>query len=514
MFTPEDIREIKEKGITLEEIEQQMRNFATGFPFLQITGPAEIHRGLVQLTDDEIQKYISVFEQEVTDGLIMTKFVPASGAATRMFKSLFEALESLNQGKTEAEVLINKEVQLFHHRLSDFAFFEELRIHFEQQNKNITQVPLKQILEALLLPEGLNYGSLPKGLLLFHSYDFGKRTPLEEHLVEGAQYAQDRDGTVRLHFTVSPEHFDGFSNQLQALKNRYEQELNVQFEIGFSTQKPSTDTVAATPANELFRNGDGKLLFRPAGHGALLENLNDLNSDLIYIKNIDNVVPDHFREATIRYKKALAGMLLNIRKQIFYYQQMVAEHHPASLESAFYAEAANFLENILNIKPPANQYYSEKEELYHYFRQKFFRPIRVCGMVKNQGEPGGGPFFARNRDGSVSLQIAESSQIDFQNPEQAAHAKNASHFNPVDLVCSVNNFRGEKYHLPDFRDPETGFISVKSQNGKTLKAQELPGLWNGAMSDWNTIFVEVPLETFNPVKTVIDLLRKEHQAKA
>jgi hypothetical protein len=297
------------------------------------------------------------------------------------------------------------------------------------------------------------------------------------------------------------------------IKTKYEELFGAVYQISFSHQKSSTDTISVTLENEPFRNSDGTLLFRPAGHGALLENLNDLEADLIFIKNVDNVVPDHLKKPTVNYKKALGGVLLNLQEQIFNYQKILHENEPASLESAFYAEAANFLENVLNVSPPKNQYFSEKEELHQYFSKKFNRPIRVCGMVKNQGEPGGGPFFAVNSDGTISLQIVESSQIDFRDPEQSQIAKSATHFNPVDLVCAVRNYAGVKFNLKDYTNPDTGFISTKSKDGKELKALELPGLWNGSMADWNTLFVEVPIETFNPVKTVNDLLRKEHQSK-
>lgn len=513
MLTPEDLSQMKERGISPETIEQQLHSFKTGFPFLRITQPAGIGNGLIRLTDDEIHNYISVFEDAITDGLKLTKFVPASGAASRMFKSLFGALENLEKGKSPEEVLTESEVAQFKNNLTRFAFYDDLKVKCASENIDIENAPIEKILELLLTEKGLNYGNLPKGLLKFHAYPSEMKTSMEEHFVEGALYSKDSGGTVNLHFTASPEHLSAFAGHVESIKIKYEQLFDVSYQVSFSIQKPSTDTIAVNRDNEPFRNLDGSLLFRPAGHGALLENLNDLDTDLVFIKNIDNVVPDHLKEPTINYKKALAGLLLKLQKQIFYYQRMLNEHHPATLESGFYAEAANFLENILNITPPNSQYYSEKEELYHYFREKFFRPIRVCGMVKNQGEPGGGPFFAQNRDGSVSLQIAESFQIDFQDEEQAAKARSATHFNPVDLVCAFKNYSGEKYNMSDFRDPETGFISIKSQNGAELKAQELPGLWNGAMSDWNTIFVEVPLETFNPVKTVNDLLRKEHQPK-
>ncbi len=512
MFTPDDILQIVVRGSQIERIKQQIENFKTGFPFLKIIEAASHDHGIILLSDDEKAKYISVFDEKVAEGIELIKFVPASGAASRMFQSLFTALEDFQKGKDQSEAIRHRGVAKFLEEIDQFAFYEDLKKLAAKENISIEEVPAQKLLEWVLLEKGLNYGSLPKGLLKFHTYPGENRTPLEEHFVEGAAYSQNHSGVVHLHFTVSPEHQQAFEKHVAEIQPKYEKMFGVTYQIGFTQQKPSTDTIAVTHENEPFRNHDGSILFRPAGHGALLENLNDLDADIIFIKNIDNVVPDQLKKPTIGYKKAIAGVLLNFQEQIFYFQKKLKEHHNSSLESAFYAEASNFLENVLHISPPHNQYYSEKEELYHYFSNKFNRPIRVCGMVKNQGEPGGGPFFAENSDGSVSLQIAESSQIDLQDPEQAAIAHHATHFNPVDLVCAVKNYKGEKYNLLDFSDPETGFISSKSKDGKELKAQELPGLWNGAMSDWNTIFVEVPVETFNPVKSVTDLLRKEHQS--
>lgn len=513
MLETQDISQIVARGSDPTRIKQQIENFKNGFPFLKITEAAGISHGLIRLTETDIQENISVFESKVETGLNLIKFVPASGAASRMFKSLYEALEELQNGKEPEAVLKTAEIAKFFSGLNDFAFYDDLKELAASENKTIDQISARQILEWVLLETGLNYGNLPKGLLKFHQYTDGSRTSTEEHFVEGASYCRNKDGKVKIHFTVSPEHQEAFEKHITEIKPKYGQKFGVSFEISFSHQKASTDTLAVTPGNEPFRNGDGSLLFRPAGHGAILENLNELDADVIFIKNIDNVVPDQLKKATVDYKKALAGILLNLQEKIFYYQKTLKEHYPATLESGFYAEAANFLENVLNITPPNNQYYSEKEELYHYFNTKFNRPLRVCGMVKNEGEPGGGPFFAWNNDRSISLQIAESSQLDLSDPEQAEIVKNASHFNPVDLVCATKNYDGEKYDLLNFVDPQTGFISTKSKDGKELKAQELPGLWNGSMSDWNTIFVEVPIETFNPVKTVNDLLRKEHQAK-
>jgi hypothetical protein len=513
MFRPEDISQIKAHGSQSEVIEQQIENFKTGFPFLKLTEAASNYHGIIKLSENEIQKYISIFEEKNSNQLELIKFVPASGAATRMFQSLFSALEDLRKGKTTDEIKSNKEAAMFFDQLDQFAFYEDLQKLAASENKSIEEIPAQKLLEWVLLEQGLNYGNLPKALLKFHRYPETCRTPLEEHFVEGAMYSRNSCGTVNLHFTVSTEHQQALEQLVTEIKPKYEELLGVTYLVSFSNQKPSTDTVAVTLENELFRNMDNSLLFRPAGHGALLENLNDLEADIIFIKNIDNVAPDQLKKPTIDSKKALAGILIDLQEQIFFYQKKLKEHHPNTLESAFYAEVANFLENVLNITPPQNQYFSEKQELYHYFSNKMNRPVRVCGMVKNLGEPGGGPFFAVNSDGSISPQIVESSQINFNDPEQAAIAQKATHFNPVDLVCGVKNYEGKKYNLLEFSDPKTGLITIKSSDGRKLKAQELPGLWNGSMSDWNTLFVEVPIETFNPVKTVNDLLRKEHQTK-
>ena len=509
MFTSEDIRQIKARGSDPDEVLQQMEYFRKGFPFLRITEAANSGKGIIRLSDEETHRLEALYDLKKEDELSVMKFVPASGAASRMFKSLFSALEKLKLGKGEEEVIAsNKDAAEFRERMADFAFYAELMACLDKAG---LKASLENCLEFLLTEKGLNYGNLPKGLLLFHKYEGFERTAFEEHMAEGALYAMDHNNNVKLHFTVSPEHEKAFKQVFEKMEAGYEIEYGAIYNVSFSQQKPSTDTIAVGLGNEPFREKDGSLLFRPAGHGALLENLNDLDADLVFIKNIDNVVPDKLKEATILYKKVLAGLLLFYQERIFYYQKMLHERHPHTLESGFLAEAANFLENSLNVQPPVNQYYSEKEELVQYLKEKYDRPLRVCGMVKNEGEPGGGPFFAFNPDGTVSLQIAESVQIDHHDPVQMKIAHHATHFNPVDLVCGFKNYKGEKYNLLHFRDPSTGFISRKSKDGKDLKAQELPGLWNGSMSDWNTLFVEVPVETFNPVKTVNDLLRKQHQ---
>jgi len=513
MFKPEDIIQIQARGSRPETIKQQIENFRSGFPYLQLIEAASNYHGIIKLSESEIQKYVSIFEEKKSKGLELLKFVPASGAASRMFKSLFSALDDLQKGKTVAEIKADKEVALFLDQIGQFAFYDELKLLAAHKDQSVHEIPAQKLLEWVLQESGLNYGNLPKALLKFHRYPGRCCTPLEEHFVEGALYSKNSSGVVKLHFTVSVEHEQAMEKRIAEIKPEYEKTFGLTFQVSFSNQKPSTDTVAVTIDNELFRDRNGSLLFRPAGHGALLENLNDLDADIIFIKNIDNVTPDRLKRPTVEFKNALAGILITLQEQIFSYQKILNEHQPDTLQNGFYAELANFVENVLNITPPAQLIRSNKAELYQYLSKKINRPLRVCGMVKNTGEPGGGPFFAVNSDGSISLQIVESSQIDFTAPEQAILARQATHFNPVDLVCGIKNYKGEKYNLQEFIDRQTGLITQKSYDGKELKAQELPGLWNGSMSDWNTLFLEVPIETFSPVKTVNDLLRKEHQTK-
>ena len=365
----------------------------------------------------------------------------------------------------------------------------------------------KDIVSNLLEQKGLNYGSLPKGVLLFHNYPDGARTALDEHLTEGAMYAGSADGKVTVHFTVSPEHLPFFKKLAEERIPVFEKMFGVKYDLSFSTQLSNTDTIAVDLANAPFRDAKGRLVFRPGGHGALIQNLNNLDADVIFVKNVDNVVPDNFKGATVRYKKVIAGVLVSLQKQIFEYLRLIdsGDYTHEQVEEMIY-----FLQDDLCIKNPETKYL-EDVELVLYIKRKLMRPLRVCGMVKNDGEPGGGPFLTVNSDGTVSPQILESSQIDMNNAVAKEAFENGSHFNPVDLVCAVKDVYGEKYNLPDFVDKNTGFISLKSKDGRELKALELPGLWNGSMSDWITVFVEVPIETFNPVKTVNDLLRTQHQ---
>jgi hypothetical protein len=489
-FSAQDLEQITKRGSSISVVEDQIKHFKKGFPFLNTIKAATINDGIIKLSEEEINDFVLIFEKESKKKKLL-KFVPASGAASRMFKSLFSAKD---EGKVDASV------QQFFEKISSFAFYESL-IKVAKNNEN------QSLLEGLLNPDGLDYGNMPKGLLEFHSYEGFTRTAVEEHLVEGAMYANN-EGKVRLHFTVSPEHKKKFKSLIQNVLKKYESEYSVKYNIGFSEQKPSTDTIAVDLNNEPFRDKNGKLLFRPAGHGALLENLNEQEADIVFIKNIDNVVPDHLKQETIIYKKALAGLLLSYQKQIFYYLRRLEKPNPSDY---IVIKSLKFIKEKLQVSPPKGLRNRPIEEKLKYALDKLNRPLRVCGMVKNVGEPGGGPFWAKNEDESVSLQVVESAQIDLNNKKQKSNFDNATHFNPVDLICAPKNFKNNKFDLLSYRDDNTGFITEKSQSGKSLKAQELPGLWNGSMANWNTLFVEVPLITFNPVKTVNDLLRKEHQ---
>jgi len=505
MLTEQDIRQIAEKGITEKQIEQQLEQFKTGFPFLRLEAAASIGRGIMKPTDDEEKDYHKAWEDYKAQGKKIVKFVPASGAASRMFKNMFAFLDAPYDAPTT-----DFEKDFFAH-LECFAFFSELdKVCKENEGKGARELAdegkYKAVVANMLQPKGLNYGQLPKGLLLFHNYPDGPRTPMEEHLVEGAMYAAS-NGEAHVHFTVSHEHLDLFKKKVNEKAGGLARKLGVEFDISFSEQKPSTDTIAANSDNTPFRNDDGSLLFRPGGHGALIENLNEIDADVIYIKNIDNVVPDRLKPTTVESKQTLAGILVKLQQRAFNYLRLIDS---GTYSHSQLIEIVHFLQRDLCCRKPDIKEL-EDAELVIYLKEKLNRPMRVCGVVKNVGEPGGGPFLTYNQDGTISLQILESSQIDTTNEQYVEMFRKGTHFNPVDLVCAVRDYKGQPFNLPDYVDRTTGFISSKSKGGKELRALELPGLWNGAMSDWNTVFVEVPLLTFNPVKTVNDLLREQHQ---
>jgi len=503
MITQKDIEQLEYQGLNIETIEKQLCFFQEGFSPIRLVAPAIAGKGVKVLSEDEVTRMVSIFENALVSGLSTLKFVPASGAASRMFKDLFSFLgkaKTLEEANRLAEE--NPAIKLFFSQLTKFAFYPELASLVENKDDK------REWVEKLLSDKGMGYGQKPKGQLTFHKYNTTTRTPFEEHLIEAAAYCAGSNGKASIHFTVTPEHQAGFEQIFERVKKEYQKRLGLQFEVSFSQQKKSTDTLAAGQDNQPFRDKEGKLVFRPGGHGALIENMADLDADIIFIKNIDNVVPDHLKSETKKYKKALAGVLISYQNKIRSFHEKLSK--PGAAENE---ELLNSVETFIqkDLCCEFSSHFESNQHRLEYLRKKLNRPFRVCGMVKNEGEPGGGPFWAINSDQSVSLQIVEKAQIDLNNPKQLEIFEQSTHFNPVDLVCSIFDFKGEKYDLMRFVDPQTGFISEKSLDGKILKALELPGLWNGAMSDWNTIFVEVPAITFNPVKTVNDLLRPEHQ---
>ncbi len=516
MLNEQDIQQIKNRGSDLNEVKRQLKVFQEGFPYMEVIKPATGGNGIWQLTEEKEKAKIKVYEQSLAHQKPL-KFVPASGAASRMFKALSSFIDEFEDTDPEAQkaaISDHPEVEKFFEELGKFPFFESLhkKIHEngESLNELIKEGKYTTILQYLLKDSGLGYENLPKGLLAFHKYPEKTRTPFEEHLVEAAHYSTSGK-RAPLHFTVSPEHDALFQNHQKEIQGDYEDWLKVKYEIDYSQQDPSTDTIAVDLNNQPFRDEKDNLLFRPGGHGALLDNLNQREADIIFIKNIDNVVPDRIKAPTYQYKKLLGGILLEIQERIFSHLKQLEQCE--TIDEHLLTEVKAFLEKELCVLPPKGFENWTLKSQWDYCKQKLNRPIRVCGMVRNEGEPGGGPFWAKNSDGSVSLQVVEKAQINVDNPDQKAILDQSTHFNPVDMACATKNFKGEKFHLPNYRDDNTGFISQKYKEGKPLKALELPGLWNGGMADWNTIFVEVPIITFNPVKTIVDLLRENHQTE-
>lgn len=518
MFTEKDLKQMESRGSSAELAKQQVERFKTGFPWMKIEAPATPGKGICVLSEQEADAAVDYYEKAGIAG--KCKFVPASGAASRMFKDLFSGLDKLKAGE---ELAADAPAAKFAEHIAEFAFYDEALF---------AGADTKTVLSRTLTDEGLGYGAKPKGVLKFHKYADGEvRTAFAEHLVEAQDYMRNEDGSANLVVTISPEHKPLFEAALEDVKAKFEERYGVKYNVSFTYQDKATDTIAVDAENKPFRTAEGELLFRPAGHGALIYNLDKIEDEVVSIKNIDNVSNEKFLATTARYKKVLLGKALELRDKIFGYLEeleavcgTVPGIKPVvsipALESlyepqcdteqalALCSDIENFLRDELCIELPETSTPAEKVK---QLMEKLNRPIRVCGMVKNQGEPGGGPFIIREADGSTSLQVLESVQINPDDPEAVAALKSATHFNPVDLVCCLRNYKGEKFNLLDYVDSDAGFISSKSYQGRELKALELPGLWNGAMSRWNTLFVEVPLETFNPVKVVLDLLRPAHR---
>ena len=513
-LTEKDIKQIEDKGLTIEKVKAQIELFKTGIPFVNLQDAANIGSGILRLSETEKDQAINFFESKRNSKRIL-KFVPASGAATRMFKFLFQFLHEYDLTKETINSYINRnkasDLSLFFVGLEKFPFYEEVINESKKlypDFKSLSEDEKKVIIIKVLLDsDKLNYGFYPKGLLPFHKYEDHISTAFEEHLFEAALYASSNN-KADLHFTVSEIHKHIFDEEFNRIQEIVEDRTNTKFNISFSYQCQSTDTVAVTPENEYFREENGELLFRPSGHGALLNNLNKQDADIVFIKNIDNIVVFKYDEKLAEYKKMLGGILLELQEQSFEYLKQLETNN---LKDNQLNAIVDFLKNKLYVVFSKEfEKYSTENQI-AYLKEKLNRPIRVCGMVKNEGEPGGGPFWIKDENGDVSLQIVESAQIDKTNKTQNKILNNATHFNPVDLVCGIKNYKGEKFDLNQFVDPNTAFITMKTRMGRDLKALELPGLWNGSMAHWNTIFVEVPLITFNPVKTVTDLLKATHQ---
>ena len=495
MFTPKDIQQIEERGATQRQIKEQIEQFRNGFPWMKIVGPATPERGIKVLDAKEVEAAVAYYKKADIKG--KSKFVPASGAASRMFKDMFSGLEKLEGGE---DLPADAPGARLAARIKDFAFYTP-ELFGEPAD---TPAYRKEALQKLLKEPGLAYGSKPKGVLKFHRYATEVRTAIAEHLVEAQEYMRNADGTCNLTVTISPEHKALFEEAIGNILPEYEKRYGVKYNITFTYQDKATDTIAVDLENKPFRKSDGSLLFRPAGHGALIYNLNKVQDELVSIKNIDNVAHEKLLPVTAQYKQVLMGVALQLRDKVFGYLRQLDREPSVQLCN----EIENFLDKQLCVQLPLARSEKERVEL---LRAKLNRPVRVCGMVRNEGEPGGGPYVIAGKDGATSLQVLESVQINKADKGAMEAMSHATHFNPVDLVCCLYDYKGQHFDLLKYVDPDAGFMSSKSFEGRELKALELPGLWNGAMSDWNTLFVEVPIETFNPVKVVLDLLRPAHQ---
>jgi len=519
VFTDKDIQQIREMGITVDDVLSQIEMFKKGAPYVKLIRPCTVNDGIKVFDEDEQKKLSNTYDKYASEEMDLTKFVPASGAASRMFRILLRFnnryreinryhIESIaKNGDKEAGYMLE-----FMDGIYKFPFIEDLRSVMSKNSLDMDTLikagEFKQIIDFLLTSKGLDYANLPKGLIKFHYYRDRTRTAFEEHIAESSGYIKDNLKRSCIHFTVSPVHMEKFHRLLKDIQEYYEKQFDMILDVSFSVQKKQTDTIAVDMDNRPFRLNNGSLLFRPSGHGALIENLNSIDKDIIFIKNIDNVVPDKLKPDIFLWKKVLGGKLIQTQEKIFYY---IKELKRGNVNKNILDEAAKFIRTELSrpFESDGNLALEAKRDL---ILKKLDRPLRVCGMVKNVGEPGGGPFWIED-NGNISIQIVESAQVSPFSDEQQRIFASSTHFNPVDIVCSIKDWEGKPFDLKKFVDHRAVLISQKSKEGKDLKALELPGLWNGGMAYWNTIFVEVPLVTFNPVKTVNDLLRKEHQNK-
>ena len=511
MYTKEDLKTFKQRGIKPEEIDRQLDNFKKGFDYISLSEPATTGNGIQPIAESDENSLIAAFE-EAARTRKMVKMVPASGSATRMFKDLYTFMENYHGSVEEflqfVQIKGPGSMYDFFEKLNEFPFYDRLKAVIWEAGSDLDKMVEKreynEILEFILTEKGLNYGNTPKGLVDFHVYRDFVRTAFDEHIAEAAFYCSNGK-EAKLHFTVSEEHLSRFKERQKKVSKVFEQMFNIKYDITYSIQKPSTDTVSVDEKGELVRDADGKIVFRPGGHGALIYNLDEIEADIIFIKNIDNVRPD--RSKAIKHKKMLAGILVQLQARIFDYLRQLDK----KVTDSVLDDIENFVFNEIGYKKPEKLTFKTEKERKKYLENLLNRPIRICGMVKNEGQPGGGPFWVKGKDGSSRLMIIESAQINMKDKDQKKIFDSSTHFNPVDLVCGVKNYKGKKFDLEKFIDHNQGFITQKSYKGKDIRVQELPGLWNGAMAEWITVFVDVPLSTFTPVKTVFDLQQFEHR---
>jgi hypothetical protein len=515
-FSKKDIIQIQEKGLSLKEIEAQIAIFKNGNKAVNIIAAATPGNGIMQIDSNQSEKFIAIYD-DLKHNLKIISFIPASGAATRMFEELYVFVESYDPEKDSLQEYFrrneNTKLERFLSELHKLPFYEETLSsaikNYPDYKNSSTDTKKYYLVRSMLFEPGLELGNYPKGLVPFHKYKEYTATAFEEHLYEAGTYAK-KNNKAKLHFTVSKEHLDKFKKEYDEIRTRVEEQTGATFQIDFSFQDPKTDTVAVDTSNEVFRSPDEEMFFRPGGHGALIENLNNLDADLVFIKNIDNLVTKSNRDEVALHKKMLAGKLLKVQQECFYYLEVIESGDFSEINIQ---QIVDFATGHLFVSFSESFKQLSEDEKVAKLKQTLNRPLRVCGMVENEGEPGGGPFLVEFENGEATLQIIEGSQIDTKDPQQKVIAQNSTHFNPVDLVCGLKDYKGEKFDLNEFVDPEMSFISSKTKDGKALKALELPGLWNGAMAKWNTVFVEVPVSTFNPVKTVADLLKPTHQVR-
>ena len=501
-FTQEDRDQISRHGLTLSEVETQLRCLKDTAHKVKVLRPAVPGDGIRVLSEDEISQLLREYPQRM-QGKKLLKFVPASGAATRMFKKWYGFPESLSEDVSEG---LRRDFVRYPFRRQLSEALKERGLSLETME---TEGQFREILHFLLASDGLDFGQLPKGLLPFHVYGEEVRTAFEEHWAEGAAYAAGSDGRVRLHFTVSPAHEEAFVRLARQLKTKYASCSGLQFDVRFSCQQPHTDTVALDADGQPARHSDGRLVFRPGGHGSLLHNLNALDADVVFVKNIDNVTIDALKQDTITYKQCLASLLLRLQQQSFACLRSL----DAGADEFLLAGIEEFLKKELLQVFPGSYACSSFAEKCACCRRMLNRPLRVCGMVRREKDPGGGPFWVEDSEGKISLQIVETAEMDLDDGTQAALLEASQYFNPVDLVCGWKNYEGEAFDLMRSVDRKRYFTADKSLEGKSVRVLEHPGLWNGSMSDWNTVFVAVPLSTFTPVKTVEDLLRPAHGSR-